>query len=443
MRKRIKNAFLKCVFQSKKNFVPGCAPQSRDFDGVEITPFLKGLPAAATISADFELSWAWRGWRSAEETRLRAARERWNVVYLIRLLEEYAIPITWATVGHLFLERCERCGDGRAHPQMPRPVMRIPQAIARWTGDWYLHDPCTDYRSDPLWYCPDLIQLIRSSRVQHELGSHSFSHISFLPDNSTPELVEQEIAQCQSAMSPFGLLARSLVYPYNHMGHHYAPLLTELGITCVRHRDPVVRLSYPERLRCGMYKLYESMNLRRPRGYSYIDKVRIFLDEAMKRQGAYHLWFHPSDPTELFENEFHEIIHEIAARRRTGQLWVTTMAKLTAYCEARLRTELEVRRHGTDLSIMLRSDYQAKRYGDTRLTLRIPSGVPPIRCLAQTRNRWEPVKWKHADPRGGKREPRSFLVDVPANARQLLVSFPTSHASKTEQTAAITSSAFA
>jgi hypothetical protein len=227
------------------------------------------------------------------------------------------------------------------------------------------------------------------------------------------------------------------------MGHHYAPLLAELGITSVRHRDPVVRLSYPERLPSGMYKLYESMNLRRSRRYNYLEKVRIFLEEAVQRQAAYHLWFHPSDPTELFENEFYEIIQEIAARRRAGQLWVTTMANLASYCEARERTELEVRRHANELTITVRSDYDAKRYGDTRLTLRIPGDGPPISCLAQTGNRLVPVKWKHTDAHGAKREPRSFLVDVPITARQLLVSFQRTNASTTERTTAITSSAFA
>jgi peptidoglycan/xylan/chitin deacetylase (PgdA/CDA1 family) len=440
----IKKSTLKSIFRLKKNFAPGIPPPARCFSGVQITPFRGGALASATISADFELSWAWRGWRSAEETRERATRERLNVPHLIGLLEEYGIPITWATVGHLFLEGCGRGEDGRAHPQMPRPpVMVNPPAMSRWIGDWYRHDPCTDYRTDGLWYCPDLIEQILGSKVRHEFGSHSFSHISFLAENSTPDLVEQELAQCQAAMSPFHLSARSLVYPYNQMGHHYDSVLAKFGITCVRHRDPLVRLSYPERLSSGVYKLYESMNLRRASHYDYIEKARMFLDESMQRHAAYHIWFHPSDPTELFEHEFYEIIQEIAARRRAGQLWVTTMANLTSYCEARERTELEVRRHANDLTITVRSDYDAKRYGDTKLTLRIPSDVPPISCLAETQSRWEPVKWKNIDPRRGRREPRAFLVDVSINARQLLVSFQRTDGSKTERTPAITSSAFA
>jgi peptidoglycan/xylan/chitin deacetylase (PgdA/CDA1 family) len=443
MGNRIKETILESIFRLKRNFASGVPLAPRSFDGVEITPFLGGASASATISADFELSWAWRGWRSAKETQLRAARERCNVSYLVPLLEEYDIPITWATVGHLFLERCERSADGRAHPQMPRPVVTTPRAMTRWTGDWYAHDPCTDYHSDALWYCPDLIRLVLSSRVRHELATHSFSHISFLAGNSTPDLVEQEIAQCQAAMAPFGVLARSLVYPYNHMGHDYAPVLTELGITCVRHRDPVVRLSYPERLPCGIYKLYESMNLRRPSHYNYIEKVRIFLAEAMKRHAAYHIWFHPSDPTELFQHEFNAIIQEIAARRREGQVWVTTMADLAAYCEARTQTELEVQRDANGLTIRLRLDYNARRYGDTKLTLRMSSDRLPVSCLVQRQDRREPVKWKHEDAHREERGGRSFLVDVPIDARQLVVSFQSTHVSRTERTAAVASSAFA
>jgi hypothetical protein len=442
MDNKLKAVLLESIFRVKRNFASGVPARPRCFNGVEITAFRGGVPASATISADFELSWACRGWRSTEETRLRAARERRNVGYLVPLLEEYDIPITWATVGHLFLERCERGTDGRAHPQMPRPVMTTRRPMASWAGDWYAHDPCTDYRLDQLWYCPDLIRLILSSKVRHEIASHSFSHISFLAENSTPELVEQEIAQCCAAMSPFGVSARSLVYPYNHMGHHYAPLLARLGVTCVRHRDPIVRLSYPERLPCGVYKLYESMNFRRASRYNYVEKVRIFLDEAIKRHAAYHIWFHPSDPAELFEHEFHEIIQEVAARRREGQLWVTTMADLAAYCEAREQTELQVRRRANGLTITLRSGYDAKRYGDTKLTLRIPSDVPPTSCLVQTQERWGPVRWIHEGLHGAKRDAQSFLVNVPIHARQLFVSFQPNDDSKKERSAAIASSAF-
>jgi peptidoglycan/xylan/chitin deacetylase (PgdA/CDA1 family) len=434
----IKKSALKSIFRLKKNFAPGVSPPARCFNGVEITPFRGGAPASATISADFELSWAWRGWRSAQETREMATRERVNVPHLIGLFEEYGIPITWATVGHLFLEGCGRGEDGRAHPEMPRPpALTTPPAMARWTGDWYRHDPCTDYHMDGLWYCPDLIEQILGSKVRHELGSHSFSHISFLAENSTPDLVEQELAQCQAAMSPFHLSARSLVYPYNQMGHHYDSVLAKFGISCVRHRDPFVRLSYPERLPSGLYKLYESMNLRRATHYDYIEKARMFLDESMKRYAAYHLWFHPSDPTEVFEHEFRGIIQHMAQLRREGKLWVTTMGALAAYCEAREQSTLNVQRNGDQLNITLRSNYDVDRYGKTVLTLRVTSDTRLSECQLRTVAGWQPVEWKSEQPHVGAQTGASFLVDVPVTGSETLLVLRHNHDRKYRRTAAI------
>ena len=81
------------------------------------------------------------------------------------------------------------------------------------------------------------------------------------------------------------------------------------------------------------------MNLRRTRHYDYVEKAMMFLEEACARQAAYHIWFHPSDPTTIFEREFRGIIQHMAKLRGEGRLWVATMGEL-----ALLRGE------GTDLA---------------------------------------------------------------------------------------------
>src|SRR5205814_7334150 len=120
---------------------------------------------------------------------------------------------------------------------------------------------------------------------------HSFSHIDFSPDTSTPELVERELNACNKAMHPFGVRPRSLVFCFNHTGYQHLDLLSRLGITAVRHRDSRVRLTYPERTASGVYRLYESMNLRLTSRYNYADKARIFIDEAIRRGLADPLCF--------------------------------------------------------------------------------------------------------------------------------------------------------
>ncbi len=404
----LKHSILKSIFDFKGNFTPGVCPPVRRFDGVEIKPFRGGALASATISADFEIAWAFRG-RSVEERTLRATTCRKNVPILVKILEEESIPITFATVGHLFLDKCERSASGLAHAEMPRPPKN-----ERWEGDWYKHDPCTDLGTDPAWYAPDLIRNILASQVRHEMGSHSFSHIDFSETTSNRDLVRRELEECMRIMKLWGLRLRSLVYPFNNMGHHYLDLIADQNITSVRHRDPEVRLSYPERSPWGVYKLCESMNLRKGNRYDYLDKAKIFLDEAMKRNAAYHIWFHPSDPTEIFENEFRNIIRYMARLRKQGKLWVATMRELTAYCEARERVKLAIHRSKAEVVISFDWSYDIKKYGRTILTIQVPLSRAPQNCFLESNNQTEAisVKLEHGSE-------FTCLVDVPVNTESL------------------------
>jgi peptidoglycan/xylan/chitin deacetylase (PgdA/CDA1 family) len=364
---------LKAIVTLKGNLKAGIKPQPRVFDGIEVAPFKNNARAAACISADFELSWAFRQ-HSKEVARDRGRRERENIPYLLQIFERYAFPITWATVGHLFLESCVRPSHGLAHPGMPRPSRN-----AMWTGDWYMHDPCTDYRHDPLWYAPDLIQSILDSPVRHEIGTHSFSHIDFSPACSDPILVRRELEESAVAMQRFGITPRSLVYPFNRMGHGYHDLLAESSITAVRHRDRRIRLSYPERMPSGVYKFYESMNLRTPEHYDYLDKVRIFIEEAVARCAAFHLWFHPSDPRSLVENELLQVLRYIDSQRKAGLVWLAPMAEVASYCEARHRLRPEARRTKDEMTIVWRGSFPGEKYGDTELSLVFPPLPNPRR----------------------------------------------------------------
>src|SRR5438309_11051462 len=108
---------LKALFALKGNLRAGSTPAPRVFDGVAIAPFKNNARAAACVSADFELSWAFRH-HPREMARDRGRRERENIPYLLQIFERCAFPITWATVGHLFLESCTRSSHGVAHPEM-------------------------------------------------------------------------------------------------------------------------------------------------------------------------------------------------------------------------------------------------------------------------------------------------------------------------------------
>jgi hypothetical protein len=405
---------LRTIFAAKRNFARGvpCAPKI--ISGVEIAPFQGNARTAVCISGDFELSWAWRGRGDAYMTS-RGTSERANFPFILDLLDEYSVPVTWATVGHLFLERCNRNSSGVAHPEMSRT-----RRNRRWEGDWYLHDPCTDFRRDPLWYAPDLISRILEARTHHELGTHSFSHINFSPECSTPELVRAEIEACRAAMAPLGASPKSLVFPHNIMGYSHLPLLSELGITAIRHRDPKVLLSYPERTRSGAYRLYESMHLRVPRHYEFSDKAVLLLQEAMERRSAFCFWFHPSDPVALFRIQFRQLLQRLDEMRKAGLVWITTMANLAAYCEARHQLDLDVARDAAGLTVLFKSDFDGARYGRIEVTLLFPGSAPPQSAWYVSRNgKKTPVTFTMARVERSEQ----LAIDVPADAASLRVQF--------------------
>ncbi len=362
---------LKGVWRAKGQLRREPAGSLRSFDGVEIAPFKNAARAAVSISADLELCWAWRELPEAI-CEQRAEVERGNVPFILNILEQAGIPITWATVGHIFLECCTRGASGLAHPEMPRPPQN-----SRWKGDWYAHDPCLDVRSAPGWYAPDLIRLIQQSRLPHEIGIHSFSHIDFSTETSTEELVRMEIETCIRAMKPFGVRPRSLVFCFNHMGYQHLDLLYQLGIIAVRHRDPNLRLAVPERTASGVYRIYESMNLRLARRYDYVDKAKIFIDESIRRGVAYHLWFHPSDERKVFVEAFAPIIRHLAALQRSNKIWVTTMGQLASYREAREQMRIRTDSRGQTAVLDLECPLDRERFGDPEVTLVVSRLRPP------------------------------------------------------------------
>ena len=407
---------LETIFTMMGNFAQGTAPAKKLWSGIEVAPFKDNADAAICINADFELSWGWRA-RGQETSEFKGKSARRNVPLILALLDEYSIPITWATVGHLFLESCTRSSSGLAHANMPRPL-----SDGSWTGDWYSDDPCSNVRKDPLWYGPDLIQQIMECRTSHEIGTHSFSHINFTARYSSPEVVRRELESCVDAMQPFGLSPKSLVFPRNRSEYSYLPLLASAGIVAVRHkdRDGGIRLSHPERTPDGVYKIYESMSLRAARHYDYLQKVKVFIQKAMERHAVYSLWFHPSDPTAVFDTQFRGILRYIDFERRAGRLWVATMGDLAAYCEAREQLQVRPERIGNTLTLSFRSLFDTSRYGTPELSLLIPAPNEPGSVWLELINgERKPVNVRSVSGDGLPR----LIVNVPTTAKTLQLTF--------------------
>lgn len=320
---------------SKVNFELGRNPvveSMRDFRRFIPEPY----KTVVLISADFELAWAPRYDKSAanplEYALELARRERENLPKILALADEFDIPITWATVGHLFLESC-RAEENRKHPEIPA-VSHYEGPFWDFSGqDWFEHDPCTDCDTSPEWYAPDLLRMILDARAEHEIGCHTFSHIDCRDGVCPPELISAELQACKRAAASWGLSLDSFVHPGHTIGN--LEVLAREGFTNYR-TDYRNVLGYPIRHASGIWQLEqtEEFNLRKEWSIAYhIYRYRKIIEKAMRSHTVCVFWFHPSFNTAVVEEIWPSLFAFLAENR--DSIWVTTHREYINWLNAR------------------------------------------------------------------------------------------------------------
>ena len=282
------------------------------------------------ISADFELAWAWRYTKRNVDPIKMAKRERENFPIIINKLNELEIPITWATVGHLFLDSCEM-KNGTPHFEMPRPKYFENEFWKYDTGDWFDIDPCGNYKTHPEFYAPDLIEMILNSKVKHEIGCHSFSHIDYSEKHSSKELVETDLHACEQAAKRFGVKMESFVFPGNFHGHF--DLLEKYGYKIIRFKSNEIKeIGHPERILKNLFAIHDSLAFDLAEegwDYNYILlKMKKYVEKAIEKKAIAHFWFHPSIEREQINNYFFPFLEYLNQRRENSEIDIITMDKV-------------------------------------------------------------------------------------------------------------------
>lgn len=285
--------------------------------------------ACLLISADFEMAWAWRFCRGGRDALLRASEsgrvERRNVPLLLNLFDRYRIPITWATVGHLFLDRCERI-NGKCHQDIPR-VSHFENEYWKYSkGDWFDGDPCTDYRTDPSWYAPDLIDAILSADVRHEIACHTFSHIDCSDSRCPSEVMDAELTECKRQAALRGLELKSFVFPGHLMGNFDS--LKRHGFRVYRRNEPP-ELDIPRLDKHGLWCIPGGVLMQKPVGWptqTWIATLKQCVDRALATGTLLHFWFHPSCEVENINTVFPAILEYIESKRSC--ILISTMSGL-------------------------------------------------------------------------------------------------------------------
>lgn len=304
------NRFLVKNIKSKLNFAIGRNPniEKRPQDYRKYIP--EPYKAVVTITADFELAWAWRyakGFKDSYQAAIdKARRARQNIPKILELCDQYNIPITWATVGHLFLRECKK-ENGKVHPN----IKRIPYFENRYlkytSGDWFEHDPCSNWQQAPEWYAPDLIEMILRAKVQHEIGCHTFSHIDTSDEKCPKDVFVSEIAACKEAATKFGVELKSFVHPGHTIGHLRE--LEESGFTSFQS-DPGNILGYPVKYQNNLWELKRTMEFVWRDDWSaayHIHRYKKIINRAIKSNTVCNFWFHPSVDEHLVSRVLPEI----------------------------------------------------------------------------------------------------------------------------------------
>lgn len=305
------------------------------------------------LSLDTELLWGSFDHTPTRKWALRHGDTRAVISDILGLLDEFAIPATWALVGHLFLSSCVRDSDGQAHPELPRPQ------FAWHPSDWLGLDPCTDRIQEPWWYGSDIVDAILGAKVKHEIGCHSFSHIVFGDPGCSEECAKADLQACNEVANHWGIRLRSFVFPRNVEGHH--DLLRSAGFCCFRgaalswyanlpgilrraghYIDQALAISPPVstpwELQPGLWNIPASALLLHRGGIrrliplsSRITKAHRGMSKAVRTGKVFHLWFHPfnlcSDRNRMTE-VLASILTSAADLREKGLLQILTMGNL-------------------------------------------------------------------------------------------------------------------
>lgn len=312
------------LFLSKLNFLLNRNPKietTADFRRFILAPY----KAVCTVTADFELAWAPRYSKSYADplsaSLQLARRERENIPAILEFCDRYSIPITFATVGHLFLKSCKK-ENGKTHPEIGS--IR-PYENEHWkfdSDDWFEYDPGSDYQQAPEWYAPDLIEQILKAKTKHEIGCHTFSHIDSSDRNCPAEIFRNELRACQREAERFGLELTSFVHPGHTIGN--LKTLKDEGFASFQ-TDDMNTLGYPKQHENGLWELKRTMEFVWRQGWSvdyHIYRYKKIVERAIKSHTVCNFWFHPSFSVQFLTEVMPPLFEYIESRR--FELWITT-----------------------------------------------------------------------------------------------------------------------
>ena len=171
------------------------------------------MSATVTFSIEIELGWGVIQYNNLDVLSQDRKAETEALEQLLDLCDELSIPMTFNVVGHLLRDSPLTTYDGNHE------------------DGWFDDIPKTGPNKAPKFYAPGLVERIKESSVNHEICTHTFTHVECA--NVPNETLRWELDSVLKAHEDFGLdRPVSLVPP-----RHSPPprdILNEYGIEIVR-----------------------------------------------------------------------------------------------------------------------------------------------------------------------------------------------------------------
>lgn len=282
------------------------------------------------ISLDVEFGWGLYHVEPLPVERVTAARAACKRVG--DLFERLEVPVTWAFVGHLFLEECT--DDHVGHPAGPRCCSTPSEQF------------------EELWFGGEIVDRIHGSPVDHDVGAHGYTHVHFRHERTDEAFVERELRRTRRAAERRDVSPDSFVYPVNEVAHR--DILADHGFRSYRGTRPT-RLSAPRKLvssslnrwtpplvtptvdEHGLTNVPASMYLfsfqgparaliERVRGDPVVNAAIRGLEAVAGTDDVLHLWFHPNNLTaDRDYRRLRAIVDRAATMRDRGEIRIETM----------------------------------------------------------------------------------------------------------------------
>lgn len=275
-----------------------------------------------TVSLDTELGWARVNTGEYKDVVPRLKEGKKGIRKLLEVFDEYDIPATWAIVGRLIAPE-EPTADVE---RLPTVADNIP-----WDRDW--------------WRMPSLIEEIQMSSTNHEIGSHSGSHLLY--GSLSPRQARDDIDTFKAFVGEETTdTVTSFVFPKNRIGNR--PVLRQHGFTCYRgypHRFSIAPIPTPfvPRRDDGLVNIplsaeYRHFGDRHPvlrlsPTRLKVQGLKLGVRVAARTGRVFHVALHPNDFTlddgESLLSGFETWLEYVDEMRQRGEIEVLTMGEVT------------------------------------------------------------------------------------------------------------------